>query len=61
MKAKQIFRIILFWILFIAGIGLFSYGFWGLFEYNIIREILFLVSGLSAWGIASDIKIKEEK
>ena len=60
MKSKQIFRIIIFWLLFLTGIGLFTYGVWSLFEYNIIREILFLVGGLSAWGIASDIKIKDE-
>jgi len=61
MKGKQIFRIALFWLLFIVGIGLTGYGLIQLFNYNIIREILFLVSGLSAWGIASDIKIKEDK
>jgi len=60
MKKKQIFNILLFWLFFIVGIGLIGYGLIGLFDYNIIRELLFVIGGLSAWGIASDIKIKEE-
>ena len=61
MKKKQIFNILLFWLFFIVGIGLIGYGLIGLFDYNIIRELLFVIGGLSAWGIASDIKIKEDK
>jgi uncharacterized membrane protein YuzA (DUF378 family) len=61
MKKKQIFNILLFWLFFIVGIGLIGYGLIGLFDYNIIRELLFVIGGLSAWVIASDIKIKEDK
>ena len=60
-KAKQIFRIILFWVLIIIGLGLFTFGVWNLFNYDIVRELLFMIGGLSAWGIASDVKIKEDK
>jgi hypothetical protein len=61
MKVKQIFNILLFWLFFLTGIGLFSYGVWNLFSYDVFRELLFIIGGLSAWGIASDIKIKEDK
>jgi len=60
MKKKQIFNILLFWLFFIVGIGLIGYGLIGLFDYNIIRELLFVIGGLSAWVIASDIKVKDE-
>lgn len=59
MKKKQIFNMLLFWFLFIIGIGLTGYGLVGLFDYDIIRELLFVIGGLSGLGIASDIKIKE--
>ena len=61
MKKKKIFNILLFWLLFIVGIGLIGYGLIGLFGYDIIRELLFVIAGLSGLGIASDIKIKEDK
>ena len=60
MKKKQIFNILLFWLFFIVGIGLTGYGLIGLFDYDIVRELLFVVGGLSGLGIASDIKIKDE-
>lgn len=60
MKKKQIFNILLFWLFFIVGIGLIGYGLIGLFDYNIIRELLFVIGGLLAWVIASDIKVKDE-
>lgn len=60
MKTKQIFRIILFWLLAIISLGLITYGLIGLFNYNIIREILFVIGGFAAWRIAGDIKIKDE-
>jgi len=59
-KAKQIFRIILFWVLAIIGFGLILNGLLRLFQYDIIRELLIILGGFSAWSIASDVKIKED-
>ena len=60
MKKKKMFNILLFWLLFIVGIGLIGYGLIGLFGYDIIRELLFVTAGLCGLGIASDIESKDE-
>lgn len=61
MKKKQIFNIILFWLLAIIGFVLFLNGLLKLFQYDIIRELLIIAGGFAAWGIATDIEIKEEE
>ena len=61
MKKKQIFNIILFWILFLIGLAITSYGIIGLFQYDIVKELMFVIAGFTAWGIAGDIIIEEEK
>jgi hypothetical protein len=47
-------------VLAIIGFGLILNGLLRLFQYDIIRELLIILGGFSAWSIASDVKIKED-
>jgi hypothetical protein len=59
MKEKRIFNLIFFWLLIFAGVALVGVAFWELIKYDIIRNILYLVTGVYSIIGATKIDINE--
>jgi len=59
MKEKRIFNLIYFWLLIFAGVALVGVAFCELIKYDIIRNILYLVTGVYSIIGATKIDINE--